>query len=148
MAAVQRPTCLGWRDLFLCVTSRAQPVPLGPSLQQGHWLMRNKEHCNVYQARTPDEILVFRDVAEENSTAVLFPCHQARFRVAICCPGVPSLAPQGGGLWAAEALHKDGLPFLHQVFSVLWMPRCFNNPTADFPLTFHKYTRLMLLRSF
>lgn len=113
--------------------------------------MRGKEHCKVYQARTPNEILIFREVAEQINTDVLFPYNQARFSVPIFSPGVPSLAPQGGGLWPAKALHKDLLPFLHQVFSVLWMPICFNNPTARWgclsPSPFTG-TRFMLLRSF
>lgn len=76
------------------------------------------------------KILIFRDVAEQISTAVLSPYDQARFSVPICSPGVPSLAPQGGSLWAAKVLHKDPLPFLNQELSVLWMPSCFNNPAA------------------
>lgn len=136
MAAVQVPTPLGWSDLFLCLSLGGQLVPLGPSLQQGHWLMRDKEHCNVYLARRPKEILIFRDVTEQISPAVLSPRNQARFSVPICSPGVPSLAPQDGGLWAAKALHKDSLPLLNHVFSVLWMPSCFDNPAAGWGCLF------------
>lgn len=66
---VQKQCALPWlhyrcphpcvEETHSCVTSRGQPVPLGPSLQQGHWLVRNEELCNVYQARTPNQILIF-----------------------------------------------------------------------------------------
>lgn len=50
-------------------------MPLGPSLQQGHWLLGSKEHLSTRQGQLM-KILIFRDVAEQISTAVLFPCNR------------------------------------------------------------------------